>query len=102
MVDSGECVGGVSALGAGPRDWCRALSSWVTSLGDSGLLWGTDGGDSRIAPRIEYGAGSTSLVSGVGLGLVTGDCLGHLPSPLSSRILDALMRSRVVEFCRTP
>ena len=66
LVDSGECVGGVSAVGAGPRDWCRALSSWVTSLGDSGLLWGTDGGDSRIAPRIEYGAGCYVVVVGVG------------------------------------
>ena len=90
MVDSEECVGGVSALGAGPRDWCRALSSCVTSLGDSGLL---------------VVSGLWLLGSGAGLGVgsvVTGDCLGHLPSPLSSRILDALMRSRVVEFCRTP
>ena len=27
---------GLWALGAGPRDWCRESSIWVTSLGDSG------------------------------------------------------------------
>ena len=43
------------AAGAGPRDWFRELSSWVTSLGDLGCLWAF---------------GLSSLDAGAGAGLV--------------------------------
>ena len=74
-------------VGAGPRESCRASLIWVTSLGDSG--WSVV-------------LGLWLLGSGAGLGLGAGGCLGHLPRPLSARMLAAVMRSLVVALSSMP
>ena len=86
-----------STSGAGPSESFRAWSIWLTSLLDSGLAEGASLSvdASRSAP--------TPLLSVLAFGRGLGEtCFGHLPSPRSRRMLQAVMRSWVVASSSMP